>query len=121
MNEQQRKQYELIRERRFQAANEAQQIAHELGLDESEAERFISDAVSNAIWDAQQMRPYRVPVYKPAPSSSGPLYKELIALARFHYPQVFARTGFPIKPSPQLTVVETAALGLVPATGKTSA
>lgn len=80
MNEQQRKQYELIRERRFQAANEARQIAHELGLDESEAEWFISDAVSNAIWDAQQMRPYRVPEYKPAPSSSGPLYKELTAL-----------------------------------------
>jgi hypothetical protein len=78
MNDAQRKQTELIRERRFQAATEAQQIAYDLCLDDKEAARFLSDAISNAIWDAQQRRPYRTPVYTPASAAyCGPVYKEL--------------------------------------------
>ena len=76
MNDEKRQQAELIRERRFQAASEAQQIAYDLGLDEKEAARFLSDAISNAIWDVQQGRPYRTPVYKPLTPAYG-LYTEL--------------------------------------------
>jgi hypothetical protein len=78
MNDEKRQQAELIRERRFQAATEARQISYDLGLDEKEAARFLSDAISNAIWDVQQGRAYRTPVYKPlVPTYSGPVYTEL--------------------------------------------
>ena len=78
MNDEKMRQAELIRTRRFQAATEARQISYDLGLDEKEAARFLSDAISNAIWDVQQGRAYRTPVYKPmTPAYGGPVYKEL--------------------------------------------
>lgn len=78
MDTQKKQQAELIRERRFQAATEAQQIAYDLGLDEKEAARFLSNAISNAIWDVQQGHPYRTPVYTPQPPVySGHVYREL--------------------------------------------
>lgn len=75
---QKKQQAEIIRERRFQAATEAQQIALLIGLDEKEAARFLSNAISNAIWDVQQELPYRTPVYTPLPPVySGHVYREL--------------------------------------------
>ena len=71
----------LIRQRRAQAAREALKIAADLGLDQQETERFLSSAVSNAIWDVQEGAPYRSPVYKPpAPVYTGPVYTEMSIL-----------------------------------------
>jgi hypothetical protein len=76
MDEAKRKSIALIRERRAQAYADAAADASALGLSEGDTRAFLSNADSNAIWDAQQGMPYRRPV-PPKKEVVLPKYTEL--------------------------------------------
>lgn len=76
MDEAKRKNIALIRERRAQAYADAAADARELGLSLEDTRAFLSNADSNAIWDAQQGVPYRRPV-PPKKEVALPKYTEM--------------------------------------------
>jgi len=60
-----------------------------LGLSKEEMDTFLFSADSNAIWDAEQGRPYTAPVYTPpAPPFIRPMYDELGFLSDAEYKQI---------------------------------
>jgi hypothetical protein len=68
----------LIRQRRAQAAKDALSDALKRGLTTDETNTYIISATTNALWDAQQGLPYRLPMYEPPPPKiTGPMYHEL--------------------------------------------
>jgi len=68
----------LIRQRRAQAYNDALTDARARKLNETETNAYLISATTNALWDAQDGRQYRVPVYYPkTPVYNGPVYNEL--------------------------------------------
>lgn len=77
---------------RAAASKDAQGIARELGLSAEERDRFLFSADSNAIWDAQQGRPYRAPVYTPPPPQIVvPMYSELGFLNHEEYKRLMGK------------------------------
>ena len=71
---------------RAAASKDAQAIARELGLTAEETNNFLFSADSNAIWDAQEGRAYRTPVYTPRePPIVAPMYDELGFLSDEEY------------------------------------
>jgi hypothetical protein len=75
-----------VKEYRMQTAKDAQEEATRLALDSEETQTFLFSADSNAIWDAQQGRQYRKPVYTPRPLPTiVPMYDELGFLSDEEY------------------------------------
>jgi hypothetical protein len=73
-----------VREYRRMTAEDGKAQSIELGLSAEETRRFLSSADSNAIWDAQEGRPYRKPVYV-KPASPLPKYTEMGFLSDEEY------------------------------------
>lgn len=74
---------------RAATAKDAQAIARELGLTAEETNNFLFNADSNAIWDAQEGRSYRTPVYTPRqPAIVAPMYDELGFLSDEEYKRI---------------------------------
>jgi hypothetical protein len=67
---------ELVRARRAQAYSDAAADARALGLSAEDTRVYLFNADSNAIWDAQQGRPYTRPV-PPKKEVELPKYTEL--------------------------------------------
>ena len=66
----------LIQERRALARADVKADAKALGMNAEDTRNFLFDADSNAIWDAQQGRPYSRPV-PPKKEEKLPTYTEL--------------------------------------------
>jgi len=80
----------LIQLRRKQAAADAARDAQLLCMTSAETKAFMFDADSNAIWDAQQGRPYTKHI--PSPTlEQGPLYSELGFLTDDQYKIVMGK------------------------------
>jgi hypothetical protein len=63
-----------------------------LGLNKQDLDSFLFSADSNAIWDAEQGRPYTAPVYTaPAPQLIVPMYDELGFLSDSEYKRIMGR------------------------------
>lgn len=69
--------FTLIMERRRLAALDAQAEVLANNLNIEDANRYLFEADSNAIWDAQQGRPYRKFEYVVKPVVNYPKYTEL--------------------------------------------
>jgi hypothetical protein len=67
----------LIMERRRQALIDCLAEAKRLGLNDKETADYRFGADSNAIWDAQEGKPYRFFAYTPRVVVTGPMYDEL--------------------------------------------
>jgi hypothetical protein len=81
-----------VREYRSLTASDARAEAQRLGLGEEERTYFLSNADSNAIWDAQEGRAYRKPVYTPRqPPVTVPLYDELGFLTDEEYKRIMGK------------------------------
>jgi len=75
-----------ITEYRKLTAVHARAEGRRLGLNKQELDSFLFSADSNAIWDAEQGRPYTAPVYTtPAPQLIVPMYDELGFLSDAEY------------------------------------
>jgi hypothetical protein len=81
-----------VRKYRADAAKDARDIAAELGLTAEERSNFFFSADSNAIWDAQEGRAYRKPVYTPPPPPMiVPMYDELGFLSDEEYKRIMGK------------------------------
>jgi hypothetical protein len=86
--------YELIMERRKQAAIDGKAEAIKHNLNKEETRNFLFDADSNAIWDAEAGLPYTPFLYvkKPEePNEPQAIYSELGFLSDEEYKQVTGR------------------------------
>lgn len=78
-----------VMEYRAAASKDAQAMAKDLGLTSEERNRFLFSADSNAIWDAQEGRAYRKPIYTPPPPPMiVPMYDELGFLSDEEYKRI---------------------------------
>lgn len=81
-----------VREYRSLAAADARTEGLRLGLNDDEMNRFLFSADSNAIWDAQEGRAYRKPIYtKPAQQPVVAMYDELGFLSDEEYKRIMGK------------------------------
>jgi len=67
----------LVAERKYQAGQDALADAEARGFTAEQTRNYVFDAQSNAIWDAQQGRPYKKPSPPLPPSTPHAAYTEL--------------------------------------------
>lgn len=80
---------ERVSQYRKLTAADAKAEGRRLGLSKEEMDIFLFSADSNAIWDAEQGRPYTAPVYTPpALPLIRPMYDELGFLSDAEYKQI---------------------------------
>ena len=79
---------ERVSQYRKLTAADAKAEGRRLGLSKEELSNFLFSADSNAIWDAEQGRPYTAPVYTPPVPAVSPMYEELGFLTDAEYKQI---------------------------------
>jgi hypothetical protein len=80
-----------VAEYRKLTAADAKAEGRRLGLNKEELDTFLFSADSNAIWDAEQGRPYTPPVYSPPAPLVTPMYEELGFLSDAEYKRIMGK------------------------------
>ncbi len=81
-----------VREYRMLTAADAKTEGLRLRLTDEELDKFLFTADSNAIWDAQQGRAYRKPVYTVPPQQLiVPMYDEMGFLTDEEYKRIMGK------------------------------
>jgi len=82
---------ERVSQYRKLTAADAKAEGRRLGLNKEEMDIFLFSADSNAIWDAEQGRPYTAPVYTPPAPRIVPMYDELGFLSDAEYKKIMGK------------------------------
>jgi hypothetical protein len=80
-----------VREYRMLTAADAKAEGLRLRLTAEEMDKFLSSADSNAIWDAQEGRAYRKPVYTQQQQLIVPMFDELGFLSDEEYKRIMGK------------------------------